>query len=72
MILKKVGELSNVIKEYRRNMIDLAAQKGLNHPDVLIISEKLDEKIIILQKILSEEDSSIYDREYSVESPWIN
>lgn len=52
MILKKALELRRSIERYRRNMNELATNKGISHPDVIRMSQNLDEEIIILQKIL--------------------
>jgi hypothetical protein len=52
MILKKALELRRSIERYRRNMNELATNKGISNPDVIRMSQNLDEEIIILQKIL--------------------
>lgn len=54
MILKKVLDLRMSIDVYRRNMIELATIEGVSNPEVIRLSQELDEKIIRLQKILCE------------------
>jgi DNA-binding Lrp family transcriptional regulator len=58
MILKKALELRRSIDRYRRNMNELATNKGISHPEVIRMSQKLDEEIIILQKILYKKELS--------------
>lgn len=52
MFLKNAIEMKKDIDEYRQIMYDFAIAKGINHPDVIKISQLLDEKIILLQKII--------------------
>jgi hypothetical protein len=52
MILKQVLDLRRSIDEYRRNLNDLRRNKGLSNPDVIRLSQKLDEEIVMYQKIL--------------------
>ncbi len=54
MILGKVVALKNSINEYRQNMIELAGKRGLSDPQVIRISQQLDEEIIKWQKFIHE------------------
>ncbi|MGM0878636.1 MAG: aspartyl-phosphate phosphatase Spo0E family protein [Bacillota bacterium] len=54
MILKSILDLSQCINKYRQDMYELARNKGLSDPDVIKVSQKLDEEIIKLQKIICE------------------
>ncbi|QGQ48252.1 aspartyl-phosphate phosphatase Spo0E family protein [Metabacillus sediminilitoris] len=44
--------LSNCIDDHRSTMYELVNNKGFTHPDVLKISQKIDRKIILLQKLM--------------------
>lgn len=44
--------LRESIEEYRQSMYKLAKEVGNSHPDVVKISQQLDIKIIMLQKIM--------------------
>lgn len=52
MILKKALELTKSIEDYRLDMDELAKKKGFSNPDVITISQKLDKKVLAVQKIL--------------------
>jgi hypothetical protein len=52
MFLKKAIELRKDIDVHRKIMCDIAMTKGINHPDVIKVSQLLDEKIILLQKMI--------------------
>ena len=52
MILRNVLALRNSIDEYRKKMYELAREKGISDPDVVKISQQLDHKIMMLQKIM--------------------
>ncbi|MFB9760812.1 aspartyl-phosphate phosphatase Spo0E family protein [Ectobacillus funiculus] len=52
MILKKALELTKSIEDYRLDMDELAKKKGFSNPDVITISQKLDQKMLAVQKIL--------------------
>lgn len=52
MILKKALDLTKSIEDYRLDMDELAKKKGLSNPDVITISQKLDKKVLAVQKIL--------------------
>jgi hypothetical protein len=52
MILKNILDLNQCINKHRQDMYELARNKGISDPDVIKISEKLDEDIIKLQKII--------------------
>jgi hypothetical protein len=52
MILKSALDLSKSINEYRQDMYELAKNKGISDPGFIQISQRLDEKIIMLQKII--------------------
>lgn len=52
MILRNVLALRNSIAEYRKRMYELAREKDLSDPDVVKISQQLDNKIIMLQKAI--------------------
>ena len=58
MILKDALDLSKSIDDYRSDMSKLAKEKGLSDPDVIKISDQLDRKIIMLQKIINTIHSS--------------
>lgn len=45
-------QTSYYIEELRQRMNNLAKQKGISHPGVLLISQELDKKIIEMQKII--------------------
>lgn len=47
----KILDLINSIREYRKDMYDVAKNKGISHPDVLKISQQLDKKIILFQSL---------------------
>ncbi|WP_084822299.1 aspartyl-phosphate phosphatase Spo0E family protein [Bacillus sp. SA1-12] len=44
--------LSKCIDDHRLTMYKLVKNKGFTHPDVLKISQKIDRKIILLQKLM--------------------
>jgi len=52
MILRNALALRNSIDEYRKIMYELSREKDLSDPDVVKISQQLDSKIIMLQKIM--------------------
>jgi uncharacterized protein Yka (UPF0111/DUF47 family) len=52
MFLSKVVKVCSKIDDYRRDMQELAMYKGLDHPDVLKLSMKLDKLINIYQEIV--------------------
>ncbi|MBD1381711.1 aspartyl-phosphate phosphatase Spo0E family protein [Metabacillus arenae] len=52
MILEDVIALKKCIDEYRQSMYQLAKKKGISDPNVIQISQQLDRKIIVLQKII--------------------
>lgn len=52
MVLKNALDLSKSIDDYRKDMYELAKNKGISDPDVIKISHQLDEKITMLQKII--------------------
>ncbi|MFE4075283.1 Spo0E family sporulation regulatory protein-aspartic acid phosphatase [Peribacillus sp. YIM B13477] len=54
MILKTVLELSNLIDGHRQDMYVLTKNKGTAHPEVIKISQQLDEDILRLQSIIDE------------------
>lgn len=54
VILKRALDLRRSIDEYRRNINDLATNKGIPNPEVIRLNQELDKKIIILQKMLVE------------------
>ena len=58
MILKDALDLSKSIGDYRLDMYELAKKKGLSDPDVIKISDQLDRKIIMLQKMIYTTHSS--------------
>lgn len=51
MILKEALDLSKNIADYRLDMYELVKSKGLSDPDVIKISQQLDKKILMIQKI---------------------
>lgn len=53
MILRNVLALRNSIDECRKRMYELAREKGVSDPDVVKISQQLDNKIMMLQKTMS-------------------
>ncbi|SIS06577.1 Spo0E like sporulation regulatory protein [Peribacillus simplex] len=54
MILKTVLELSKMINGHRQDMYVLTKIKGTSHPEVIKVSQQLDEDIIRLQNIIGE------------------
>ncbi|MFA1712402.1 aspartyl-phosphate phosphatase Spo0E family protein [Peribacillus frigoritolerans] len=54
MILKRVLELSKMINGQRQDMYVLTKIKGTAHPEVIKISQQLDEDILRLQSIIDE------------------
>ncbi|MED1466791.1 aspartyl-phosphate phosphatase Spo0E family protein [Bacillus salipaludis] len=54
MILKNALDLSKSINKYRQDMYELAKNKGISDPGVIQISQRLDEKIIMIQKMISD------------------
>ncbi|WP_078409875.1 aspartyl-phosphate phosphatase Spo0E family protein [Priestia abyssalis] len=54
MILKSALDISNSIEEDRQNMYELVKNKGISHSEVIKISQQLDRKIAMLQKIIYE------------------
>lgn len=57
MLLKNALELSKSINEDRRIMHEAVQNKGMADPEVRKISQQLDRKIIMLQKMMNEMDS---------------
>jgi len=57
MILKSVIDLNKNIENYRRDMYELVKNKDISDPDVIRISHRLDEEILVFQKILDEINS---------------
>ncbi|MBT2667270.1 aspartyl-phosphate phosphatase Spo0E family protein [Bacillus sp. ISL-4] len=73
MILRNVLALRESIEEYRQNMSELAKKKGISDPNVIKISQQLDGKITILQKIVNDTQTlskakSFYHDENKLES----
>jgi cupin superfamily acireductone dioxygenase involved in methionine salvage len=65
VILKRALDLRRSIDEYRRNINDLATNKGISNPEVIRLNQELDKKIIILQKMLVEihsEPSTLFQK----------
>lgn len=58
MLLRDALDLSKSIDHYRIDMYELAKKKGFTDPDVIKISDQLDRKIIMLQKIINTIHSS--------------
>lgn len=54
MILKTVLELSKMIDEHRQDMYVLTKNKGTSHPEVIKISQNLNEDILRMQNIIEE------------------
>ncbi|CAH0238995.1 hypothetical protein SRABI84_02832 [Peribacillus simplex] len=54
MILKKILELSKMIDGHRQDIYVLTKNKGTSHPEVIKISQQLDEDIIRMQNIIDE------------------
>lgn len=54
MLLKNALDLRKDISEHRQDLSNLAKSKGLSHPEVIKISQQLDEEIILLQKMIRE------------------
>lgn len=52
MVLGTVSALRETIDEFRQSMYELAKKKGISDPRVIKISQQLDGKIIMLQKII--------------------
>ncbi|MGG0418616.1 aspartyl-phosphate phosphatase Spo0E family protein [Priestia aryabhattai] len=57
MILKSVIDLNKNIENYRRDMYELVKNKDILDPDVIRISHRLDEEVLIFQKILDKINS---------------
>jgi hypothetical protein len=57
MVLRNVLALRESIDEYRQRMYELAKKKGISDPHVVKISQQLDGKIIMLQKIMCDTQS---------------
>lgn len=51
MILRDIVSLEESINEYRQSMYELTKKKCLTDPYVIKISQQLDKKIIMIQKI---------------------
>ncbi|SIS01238.1 Spo0E like sporulation regulatory protein [Peribacillus simplex] len=73
MILRNALALRESIEVYRQSMSELAKRKGISDPHVIKISQQLDVKITILQKIINDTQSlskakSFYHDENKVES----
>lgn len=65
VILKRALDLRRSIDEYRRNINDLATNKGISNPEVIRLNQELVKKIIILQKMLVEihsEPSTLFQK----------
>ncbi|WP_078410141.1 aspartyl-phosphate phosphatase Spo0E family protein [Priestia abyssalis] len=58
MILKNAQDLMRGITQDRKDMYELTKIKGLSDPEVIRISERLDRKIIMLQKMINSIRSS--------------
>ncbi|MGE7904693.1 aspartyl-phosphate phosphatase Spo0E family protein [Peribacillus sp. NPDC094092] len=54
MILKKILELSKMIDGHRKDIYVLTKNKGTSHPEVLKISQQLDEDIMRMQNFIDE------------------
>ncbi len=52
MALESMLALQKSIGQFRQRMYELAKRKGVSDPDVVKVSQQLDEKIIMLQKIM--------------------
>ena len=50
MVLGTVSGLRETINEYRQSIYELTKKKGISDPHVIRISQRLDGKIIMLQK----------------------
>jgi hypothetical protein len=50
VLLLKLVQTEKKIREYQQTMYDLAKVSGLNDPNVLFISQKLDKEILFFQK----------------------
>ncbi|HWO98724.1 MAG TPA: aspartyl-phosphate phosphatase Spo0E family protein [Bacillus sp. (in: firmicutes)] len=73
MVLGTVSALRETIDEYRQIMYELAKKKGISDPHVIKISQQLDGKIIMLQKIMYHPQppstaKSLYPDENQIES----
>ncbi|MEW9672961.1 aspartyl-phosphate phosphatase Spo0E family protein [Ammoniphilus sp. 3BR4] len=52
MLYYKALVLKREIQEQRKKLNDLVTLKGIGHSDVLRMSQKLDEKVVQLQKLI--------------------
>ncbi|MFB9761287.1 aspartyl-phosphate phosphatase Spo0E family protein [Ectobacillus funiculus] len=52
MILKKALDLSKSIDNHRLDLYELVKKKGFSNPDVIKMSQQLDKKIVMLQRIV--------------------
>ncbi|WP_255822063.1 Spo0E family sporulation regulatory protein-aspartic acid phosphatase [Domibacillus sp. PGB-M46] len=61
MLLKSALDLRKSIEEDRYDMYKLAKNTDFSDPGILKISQQLDKKIILMQKLISEIRSSTLD-----------
>ena len=52
MILRKALDLSKSIDNHRLDLYELVKKKGFSNPDVIKMSQQLDKKIVMLQRIV--------------------
>ena len=52
MILRDIVSIEKSINEYRLSMYELTKKNGLTDPYVIKISQQLDKKIIMMQKLI--------------------
>jgi hypothetical protein len=66
MFLSKVVKVCSKIDDYRKDMQELAMSKGLDDPEVLKLSMKLDKLINVYQEIITDKPYyySIYNRKH--------
>lgn len=54
MILRKALDIRKSIDDYRQELHELTKKKGHTDPDVIQIRQQLEEKILMLKKIIYE------------------
>lgn len=52
MILKKILDIKQSIEKQRKELLNIAKEKSLTDPDVLVMSRQLDQEIVTMQKLI--------------------
>ncbi|MFB5197176.1 hypothetical protein COJ96_23830 [Bacillus sp. AFS073361] len=53
MIFKKILDIKYRIEKYRKELLNISKEKPLSDPDVLVMTRKIDEEIITMQKLIN-------------------